>query len=303
MYILNVSVFVLSIFVRKCDALSFSVATDRTSLPRQPTTSSGITPGDVSSNSNAQLWGMPSFLNGPAMNDFLCGDVPLICVPNAVSQSQVVEWRQDAQALASLAFGTSAGVASGQRGIRSGVHQVWLVSPGNPLQQDLVGNIDARKQLLRFVDNLRGVLDMGSPARSLPPELVELSYLIYDSSGAAYKKHVDTFADDSREARRCVSFILYLGDANDENDWDCDRDGGALRIHGRDFAQVTGQPICSNTEDEFWADITPQPGTIVLFDSASVPHEVMATKRGRICVVGWLGTYQSEHHAAIETEP
>lgn len=36
-------------------------------------------------------------------------------------------------------------------------------------------------------------------------------------------------------------------------------------------------------------DIAPEGGTLVLFDSVSVPHEVLATKvRERLAVVGWF---------------
>ena len=34
--------------------------------------------------------------------------------------------------------------------------------------------------------------------------------------------------------------------------------------------------------------VVPRPGTFVAFDSASVPHEVLATRRNRLAVVGWL---------------
>ena len=91
-----------------------------------------------------------------------------------------------------------------------------------------------------------------------------------------------------------MSFLFYLGDDNEDLSWDCARDGGALRIHGENYALATGQPIYRNQQEgKVWSDITPQPGTLVLFDSATVPHEVVATKRGRICVVGWLGAYRT----------
>lgn len=35
-------------------------------------------------------------------------------------------------------------------------------------------------------------------------------------------------------------------------------------------------------------DITPQAGTLVLFDSVSLPHEVLATKRLRYGMQGWF---------------
>lgn len=258
---------------------------------------------------NSYFSGMvPSFVNHPSFERFREGSVPLVCIPNAINDpSKVCAWKADAKALQSLAFGASAGVASGQDGIRSGVHQIWLQSPGSSTSTTqanfLVGDIDARKELLRFVDTLRACLNDGL-RRNLPPELLEISYLLYDANGAAYARHVDSFADVSGSNRkRCVSFILYLGstdktvgDTNEQgngDDWDCTRDGGALRIHEEEFASFTGQPLQRDpVAGRVWSDIAPQPGTVVLFDSACVPHEVVSTRRGRACVVGWMGTYQ-----------
>ena len=120
---------------------------------------------------------------------------------------------------------------------------------------------------------------------------------MYHENGAAYAKHIDSLADDddsTSDCARSVSFLLYLGD-NESLAWDCARDGGALRIHGEVFAKTTGQKVTTNDETgDCWADITPHPGTVVLFDSATVPHEVVATKRSRTCVVGWLGAYKNK---------
>lgn len=245
--------------------------------------------------------------NNPSMEAFRRGTVPLVCLPHAIDDdaTQRLAWKHDALALRSLAFGTSAGVVTGHAGIRTGVHQVWLESlnggcgsaSSNPLRM-LVGNVDARRELLWWVDGLRRWLECDQHIPSLPTELVELSYLMYESNGAAYAKHVDAFANKDTDRQRTISFLLYLGSSVDDEEellgaWDCKRDSGALRIHGREFAQAAGQPVQTDANGEVWSDIAPEPGTLVLFDSARVPHEVVATHRGRICVVGWLGTYNN----------
>jgi hypothetical protein len=109
--------------------------------------------------------------------------------------------------------------------------------------------------------------------------------------------------------------------------WDCLQDGGALRIYGP-AAWHTGYPVhsyCSttsakdnndnnnnnNTQDDammtpesssssssseeedrdyhsYYSDIPPHPGTLVLFESSTVPHEVLMTLRPRATVVGWF---------------
>ena len=235
----------------------------------------------------------PPAFQDPALENFRQGSVPLVCLDHAVRPDQVEAWKQDAMALQSLAFGATAGVASRHADIRSGVHQVWLQSPLAAPPPFLVGNLDARKELLQWVEGLRVSLhdDHVDGLRSLPPELIELSYLIYNDQGAAYAKHVDSFANDA-DRKRCVSFLLYLGSADDDNrPWDCQRDGGALRIHDQPYCAATGRAMVDSDDDASWSDITPHAGTLVLFDSATVPHEVIMTKRSRVCIVGWLGTY------------
>ena len=165
------------------------------------------------------------------------------------------------------------------------------------------------------------------PKWNLPADLVELSYLLYDGrSHARYGKHVDTFqksttTERAKDYERCVSFLIYLGDGNDGNQessswysyleeeecegstttvssksrpWDCQRDGGALRIHGKasnfvlsdtPTAAIADRNEASSTD---WCDIVPEAGTLVIFDSATVEHEVMPTFRDRVCIVGWL---------------
>lgn len=235
----------------------------------------------------------------PTRENFLAfrsGALPLAVLPNAMDSSQVDLLRQDAKALQSLGFGASAGIATGESGVRSGVHQIWLASPGSPSQENLLlGNLDARRDLFRFVHNLRSQLELGG-FRCLPPELLELSYLLYDENGASYARHLDTFSGvttTNSDHRRSISLLLYLGD-DDEGEkkrpWECDRDGGALRIYGNPANQCTGGKFVLDDPDG-WSDITPRPGSLVLLDSATVPHEVMTTKRSRACVAAWFGSY------------
>ena len=122
--------------------------------------------------------------------------------------------------------------------------------------------------------------------RLLPNHLTELSYLSY-SPGAFYRQHIDCIAGKDRKYRRCVSLLLYLGDPDEEHhrDWDSDRDGGVLRIYHHDYSNNT-----SSVAQHSFTDVPPNPGTLVLFDSAVIPHEVLETHRSRVCVVGWFGT-------------
>ena len=87
-------------------------------------------------------------------------------------------------------------------------------------------------------------------------------------------RHVDAGKARAGALRRSVSFVLYLTD----DDWDVLNDGGALRIFD-----------AASDDDEHWlSDIAPMAGTLVLFDSASIPHGVLPTRRERLVIVGWL---------------
>jgi Rps23 Pro-64 3,4-dihydroxylase Tpa1-like proline 4-hydroxylase len=156
----------------------------------------------------------------------------------------------------------------------------------------------------------------------LPRHLVEASYAVYDANGAYYDKHLDvptTQRDDSKrkgQRRRAISVILYLGpldpdhDAVTEDDdtepWSV-ADGGELRIHGAPHVRwlnndgddvddttssnATSLSHTASDKDLVVQDLAPRAGTLVLFDSAVVPHEVRPTlQRGRVAVVAWFGT-------------
>ena len=90
------------------------------------------------------------------------------------------------------------------------------------------------------------------------------SHFAHYPPGAFYQKHLDRFRDDDR---RTVSAVLYLND-----DWQADQ-GGALRLY-----PDGGEPL----------DVLPEAGTLVLFMSADLPHEVLPATRERLSLTGWF---------------
>jgi 2OG-Fe(II) oxygenase superfamily len=245
-----------------------------------------------------------------AVNVFRSGAVPLVCIPKAVDWNDIESWKRDAILLKRAGFGAIAGVVTkaASSSIRANVHQIWLQTPAPASStpttiSTFVGDLDGRKSLFRLVESLRLQLTCATgdesdspPLYLLAPGLVELSYLIYDANGAYYCKHIDA-PKRQQEHRRAVSFLVYLGsDDNKCEEWNCQTDGGALRIHGADYARLIPADCIpldydvGTNDAEVYADITPSPGTMVLFDSTTIPHEVMLTQRGRVCIVGWFGT-------------
>ena len=98
-------------------------------------------------------------------------------------------------------------------------------------------------------------------------ESAELQLLCYPPGGH-YRRHVDDgTSTEDMPVRRSISLLVFLT----QDDWSA-ADGGQLRVH-------TSDAVC---------DIESTPGTLVLFDSATVPHEVLPTRRERHVCVGWL---------------
>ena len=126
--------------------------------------------------------------------------------------------------------------------------------------------------LIATVDALRAALIRSSGRPLL--ETAELQLLHYPQGGS-FRRHVDDRpgikigAHGRTDVRRSISFLIYLT----RDDWDPAADGGALRFHTAQHGLI---------------DVNPWPGTLAIFDSAKLPHEVLTTRRERMCVAGWF---------------
>ena len=98
----------------------------------------------------------------------------------------------------------------------------------------------------------------------------ESHYALY-KPGCFYKRHQDAFHGD---ANRILSVIVYLN-----HDWqECD---------AGDLVLFTGK---SSTEQRV---VHPEFGTLVVFLSEEIEHEVLATTRNRRSIAGWFRANQS----------
>jgi len=153
----------------------------------------------------------------------------------------------------------------------------------------------SRKQLYETLDGIRtslsgntildGMYDRNgeeliSASPTLDPKLSELLYAYYPKGGF-YKRHVDA-VKNSASVLRSYSLLLYLND-----DWK-EQDGGCLRIH----LDSGGEFLPPGDEQKF-IDVKPEGGTLVLFRSELIPHEVLNTGKERLAIIGWYNRYVS----------
>jgi SM-20-related protein len=159
------------------------------------------------------------------------------------------------EAVAHLQAGRLKAAATGRAdgrqisGLR-GDSTLWLDDPAC--------GVAARELLLRL-DTLRSELN-----RRLLLGLDEVeAHFAHYPPGAGYARHRDRFRSDDA---RVLSLVVYLN-----ADWPDDA-GGALRLHLPEGA----------------LDIAPRLGTVAVFLSDAVEHEVLPANRARFSVAAWF---------------
>lgn len=125
----------------------------------------------------------------------------------------------------------------------------WL-EPDQPAAHALLQRLDTLRQSLNATFYL-GLKRIEAHLACYPP-------------GAGYARHLDRFRDDDA---RVISAVLYLNEG-----WN-PADGGQLRLYPEAEAPVEVQPTA---------------GTLVLFRSADLAHEVLPARRERWSVAGWF---------------
>ena len=175
-------------------------------------------------------------------------------VTNALPVDLTLELAQECRARANLGALQPAGVGRGSaHGVQEGVR-------GDHIQWLEPGQCAAGDRYLAMLDDLRGQLNQ---ALYLGLEDYEGHFALYPP-GTFYQKHLDRFRDDDR---RAVSAVFYLN-----SDW-LPEQGGALRLYLADGREL---------------DVLPEAGTLVVFLSADLPHEVLPATRERLSLTRWL---------------
>jgi len=204
----------------------------------------------------------------------------------------VVDVRADFASLAGAGLFGMAG-SGGRSGDEDHLRSAEYCDPaGRP--DRAVGDWGAFFCLWDRLDALRQELATATGCPLLPE--MELHYVHYPPGGF-YGRHVDDYNYDPQAVapadpavdggRRAISFICYL--TPPETPWQ-PADGGQLRA----FA-----PGSAEGGEDDWEDVQPDSGSLVLFDSCRVEHEVLPTNRPRDCLIGWFHTPRSTPLSAL----
>jgi len=175
-------------------------------------------------------------------------------LPGFASQALTAELAQECRARVKNGALSPARVGRGARQeIREAIRgdQIEWLEPGQSAPTDAY---------LQLIDGLRLALNQ---QLFLGLDSYESHFAFYPA-GAFYKKHLDRFRDDDR---RTVSVVLYLNEQ-----WQDDF-GGELRLY---------------LPDGETRDVRPEAGSLVVFMSADMPHEVLPATRERLSLAGWF---------------
>ena len=136
--------------------------------------------------------------------------------------------------------------------------------------------------LYDILDNLRMTLDTLDPMSSskLDINLMELLYVYYPQGGY-YRRHRDAVPNSASTLRK-YSLLLYLNPPS----WDPIDNAGQLRLHLDGGNDDDDRPPPDVIQPNY-IDVTPHGGTLVLFKSEAIPHEVLNTNAERYALVGW----------------
>lgn len=128
-------------------------------------------------------------------------------------------------------------------------------------------NADQAEQL--YFDRIKDFVHYLNRTCFLGIQDMEFHYALYPE-GTFYKRHLDTFQNDSR---RKLSMVCYLN----EECWQMDY-GGELTIYQKEGGNETE------------LNIVPVQGRMVIFESQVLEHEVKPVRQPRLSITGWLKT-------------
>lgn len=194
-------------------------------------------------------------------------------IPDFIDDTLVTQLLAEMDSLDHHAHFIEAGIGKGdshhiQKRIRGDrIHWIDWNSPTS-VQNDYL------KILKEFQDEVK-------EAFYLPLSEMESFYSIYPP-GTFYLRHYDNF---QQENRRLVTCVLYLN-----RHWNPDL-GGNLRLF-RPVLSMEEKPGTDGMDSERFDifEVNPYAGTLAVFITHLIPHEVLVAARERRALVTWLGS-------------
>ena len=138
----------------------------------------------------------------------------------------------------------------------------------------------ALRELVASCDRLVDEMKKAAPSMAGIFERSDAMLANYPGGGSRFARHIDNTTGDGRR----VTLLVYLNPG-----WTVDK-GGALRL----TPPAAGTAPAAATPEG--VDVYPQCGRLVLFHSASMPHEVLPTFGDRHAITIWY--YDKEERAA-----
>lgn len=209
----------------------------------------------------------PKYLNELLANDF-------VIIPDFIPPSLTEDLRNDIDSLrdAHKKFSIAKIGQDSTNELNTNIRVAETCFIGRTKLEDCASNPN-RDMLYDILDTLCSDLSAES-ADVLDGNLSEFLYAFYPKGGF-YRRHRDAIPNSASVLRQ-YSLLLYLND-----DWK-EEDCGQLRLHrdgGGDFLPEGQEPN--------YIDVEPKGGTLVLFKSDKIPHEVLDTNSKRYALVGW----------------
>ena len=208
-----------------------------------------------------------------------------VIIPNFLSQSLVDELRQDILTLRSKSAFKQAKIGQDStNNLNTNIRiaeTCFLGRNRNELTSitEVGGTNSVRDRgsgIYDILDKLCDSLDSIDPLTRLDKSLSELLYAYYPEGGY-YRRHRDAIPNSASILRK-YSLLLYLN----SEDWTPETDAGQLRLY-----LDGGGDECPPGVEPTYIDVDALGGTLVLFKSEAIPHEVLNTNSERFALVGW----------------
>ena len=207
-----------------------------------------------------------------------------VAIPNFIPRDLVEELCEDIRDLRSNSAFREAKIgqdSTNELNTNIRIAETCFLGRNRPELTQISGSDSIRDRSNGLYDILDGLCDSlaelcwKDSASRLDKSLTELLYAYYPSGGF-YRRHRDAIPNSASILRK-YSLLLYLN----RDGWSSEEDAGQLRIH----LDGGGDEVPPGAEPNF-IDVDPLGGTLVLFKSELIPHEVLNTNSERFALVG-----------------